>query len=143
MCSVKEDVLKNFANFTGKHLCWSLFLIKLQKIFKNIYSEVYLRTSASVFLKSKLTNNVIYILAENFIFSFRIYKIFSYLLSFANFSSTEFVFAFAFLSHTISNISRNSSNVSFSSTLNRLNAISHYQKFVHIGSAQNLSSSFI
>ena len=22
--------LKNFANFTGKHLCWSLFLIKLQ-----------------------------------------------------------------------------------------------------------------
>ena len=21
---------KNFANFTGKHLCWSLFLIKLQ-----------------------------------------------------------------------------------------------------------------
>ena len=26
----KKDVLKNFANFTGKHLCWSLFLIKLQ-----------------------------------------------------------------------------------------------------------------
>ena len=29
-CSVKKDVLKNFANFTGRHLCWSLFLIKLQ-----------------------------------------------------------------------------------------------------------------
>ena len=26
----KMDVLKNFANFIGKHLCWSLFLIKLQ-----------------------------------------------------------------------------------------------------------------
>ena len=26
-CSVKIDVLKNFANFTGKHLFWSLFLI--------------------------------------------------------------------------------------------------------------------
>ena len=26
----KTGVLKNFANFTGKHLCWSLFLIKLQ-----------------------------------------------------------------------------------------------------------------
>ena len=26
----KIDVLKNFANFTGKHLCWSLFLIQLQ-----------------------------------------------------------------------------------------------------------------
>ena len=29
-CSVKKSVLKNFGNFTGKHLCWSLFLIKLQ-----------------------------------------------------------------------------------------------------------------
>ena len=29
-CSVKKGVLKNFVNFTGKHLCWSLFLIKLQ-----------------------------------------------------------------------------------------------------------------
>ena len=26
----KIVVLKNFANFTGKHLCWSLFLIMLQ-----------------------------------------------------------------------------------------------------------------
>ena len=29
-CSVKIGVLKNFSNFTGKHLYWSLFLIKLQ-----------------------------------------------------------------------------------------------------------------
>ena len=29
-CSVKNDVIKNFANFTEKHLFWSLFLIKLQ-----------------------------------------------------------------------------------------------------------------
>ena len=28
-CSVKKGVLKKFANFIGKHLCWSLFLIKL------------------------------------------------------------------------------------------------------------------
>ena len=27
-CSVKKGVLKNSANFTGKHLCWSLFLLK-------------------------------------------------------------------------------------------------------------------
>ena len=26
----KKSVLKNFANFTEKHLCWSLFLTKLQ-----------------------------------------------------------------------------------------------------------------
>ena len=29
-CFVKNVALKNFANFTGRHLCWSLFLIKLQ-----------------------------------------------------------------------------------------------------------------
>ena len=29
---VKIDVLKNFPNFTGKHLCWSLFLINLQAL---------------------------------------------------------------------------------------------------------------
>ena len=28
--AVSGDVLKNFVIFTGKHLCWSLFLIKLQ-----------------------------------------------------------------------------------------------------------------
>ena len=27
-CYVKNGVFKNFTNFTGKHLCWSLFLIK-------------------------------------------------------------------------------------------------------------------
>ena len=26
----KKDILKNFANFKGKHLCWSFFLIKLE-----------------------------------------------------------------------------------------------------------------
>ena len=26
----KIGVLKNFANFTRKHLCWNLFIIKLQ-----------------------------------------------------------------------------------------------------------------
>ena len=25
-CSIRKSVLKNFANFTGKHLCWILFL---------------------------------------------------------------------------------------------------------------------
>ena len=63
----KKAVLKNFANFTGKHLYWSLFLIKLQAFnlrlqketptqvcsceycdnFKNIYLEERLRAAAS------------------------------------------------------------------------------------------------
>ena len=34
-------------------------------------------------------------------------------------------------------------NVSFSSSLNRLNALSPYQKFVQIGNVQNLGSGFI
>ena len=28
-CSLKSSVTKNFANFTGKHHCWRLFLINL------------------------------------------------------------------------------------------------------------------
>ena len=28
---LQNSVLKNFANFRGKHLCWGLFLIKLQR----------------------------------------------------------------------------------------------------------------
>ena len=65
----KIDVLKYFAIFPGKHLCWSLFLIKLQavssanvlkrgyntgvysceycKIFKNTSFEEHLRTTTS------------------------------------------------------------------------------------------------
>ena len=50
--SKKKGALNNFWNFTGKHLCWSLFLMKVQKetptlvcsceiyeIFKNTYFE--------------------------------------------------------------------------------------------------------
>ena len=44
----KIGVLKNIANFTGKHLCWSLFLIKLQayeicEILKNTLFTEHLR----------------------------------------------------------------------------------------------------
>ena len=36
-CSVKKDVLKNSANFTGKRLCWSLFLINLQALCRSLF----------------------------------------------------------------------------------------------------------
>ena len=29
-CSLQKGILKNFAKFTRKHICWCLFLIKLQ-----------------------------------------------------------------------------------------------------------------
>ena len=35
--TVIEGVLKNFANFTGNHLCWSLFLVKSQAFKKGRY----------------------------------------------------------------------------------------------------------
>ena len=64
----KKGVPKNFANFTGKHLCWRFFLIKLKvwrpatllrktaaqvfscdicEIFKNTYFEEHLRAAAT------------------------------------------------------------------------------------------------
>ena len=43
-------VLKNFTNFTGKHLCWSLFLMKLQAtpILKNICERLLLHFGLSL-----------------------------------------------------------------------------------------------
>ena len=75
-CSVKRGVPKNFTIFTGKHLCWSLFLINLPKglqlqwketstlvfscayceIFKNTYFE-YLRTAVSERLRFYIFKN--------------------------------------------------------------------------------------
>ena len=39
----KKGILKNFAVFTGKHLCWSLFLIKMQS-FRPVNIAKFLRT---------------------------------------------------------------------------------------------------
>ena len=104
----KKDALKDFANLTEKRLCWSLFLIKLQawrhatlskrntntlQNFTSTCSEEHLRTTASVSLKSKLKRMQFVHRPETF--NFRIYKVFSYLFSFANFSSTKFIFGFA------------------------------------------------
>ena len=58
-CSVKQGILKHFANFTGKHLCWGLVLISCRprsvtfskvagEIFKNIHFEKHKRTTVSI-----------------------------------------------------------------------------------------------
>ena len=54
-CAVKKDVLKNFANFTGKHLCWGLFSLQLywketflKYIYFNTYFKENLRTTAFI-----------------------------------------------------------------------------------------------
>ena len=82
-CFVKEGVLKNFANFTGKRLRWSLFLVKRQdfwlatllkrdsntgvflrehsEIFKNAYFEVQILEIEiySCFFMSKVIHSVL------------------------------------------------------------------------------------
>ena len=46
--SVKEGIPKSFVNLTGKHLCWSLFLIKLQVFKKTFFEEhIFWRTSVN------------------------------------------------------------------------------------------------
>ena len=67
---------------------------KLQhcEIFKSACYKENLRTTVSVYLKSKL--QIIQFTHKPKTFSFRIYKVFSYLFSFASFSSTKFIFAF-------------------------------------------------
>ena len=62
-CSFKKCVLKNFAKFTGKHLCQSLFFKKetlaqvfsceFGKIFKNTFSTEHLWETAFVWQHSQ------------------------------------------------------------------------------------------
>ena len=49
MCSVKIGVLGNFAKFTGKHLCQSLFFNKVAglSLFSSTFFPEHLRPTAS------------------------------------------------------------------------------------------------
>ena len=69
-------------------------------------------------------------IAENFGFNFRIKKLFSYPLSFANFSSTKFMSTLASFSNT-----EYFQCFVFPSSLNRLNTLTTYQIFAQIGNA--------
>ena len=81
---------------------------------------------------------MVYTLAENFIFNFRIYKIFFYLLRFANFSSTRFMFAFTSFQHT----KYFQCFVFQSSKQFRSNTLGPYQKFAPIGIEQKSEQFF-
>ena len=45
-CSLKKGVYKNFANFTGKHLCWRSLFNKVAGL-RDTYFEGHLQTTAS------------------------------------------------------------------------------------------------
>ena len=63
-CSLKTGTLKNFADFSGKHMCWSLLLIKSQiwrpatllkrDSIKSSYFEELLQTTASISTKRRI-----------------------------------------------------------------------------------------
>ena len=82
-------VLQNSANFTGKHLCWSLFLIKLAKvcsfeickIFKNTFldrappvaaSALYKIENFAVLLKSAYSKDLMKLKFYSFIQIFKV-----------------------------------------------------------------------
>ena len=57
---LKKDVLKNFANFTGKHLCWGIFLIKSQ-----VFGEHLWTTASKLYLKRDSNTGVLWIIQEH------------------------------------------------------------------------------
>ena len=63
-CSVKKGVLKKFGNFTGKHLCWSLFLIKLQaqSLVKKRLQHWCFPVKFAKFLRTSILKNICKIL---------------------------------------------------------------------------------
>ena len=102
-------------------------------IFKSIYSEEHLRTTASVFLKSKLQ---IMLFTHEPKTSFLTLEFTKYFLYYSPLKTL--VPANLCLLLRLSRI-LNISNVSFSSSLNRLNTFNHYQKCVPTGNEQSLT----
>ena len=51
-CFVKKCVLENFANFAGKHLCWSLLLIRLQSLQQGCFSVKLAKFLRTLILKA-------------------------------------------------------------------------------------------
>ena len=47
-CSIKKGVLKNFAKFTGIHLCQSVLSCEFWEIFKNTFLTEHIQETASV-----------------------------------------------------------------------------------------------
>ena len=56
----KIGVLKNFAIFTGKHMCKSLFLIKLKacNFIKKRLQKVFCRTFLNLFLRTPILKSI-------------------------------------------------------------------------------------
>ena len=62
-CSIKKAALKHFAIFTGKHLCWSIFLIKF--IITKLQHR-YFPVNIARFLRASILYNICERLFERF-----------------------------------------------------------------------------
>ena len=98
------------------------------RYFKTTFDNIFLVVKHEVFLKSKL--HLIYTLTKNYIFNVMIYKLFSYLLSFTDFRSTDLCLLL------LRSVTLNISIVLFSSSLNRLNALITCHKLEPIDNAR-------
>ena len=89
-CSMKKGVFRSFVNFTGKHLYWSLFLIKLQakrlkhrcspvEFTKFLKTEVYERLLLKPVVSPEVSFLISYICGSNWYMVFVSY--FTILLS--------------------------------------------------------------
>ena len=63
----KTSLLKNFVNFTGEHLCWSLFLIKLQScnLIKILQRRCFPAKFTKFFKNTLFTKHLRWLLQEN------------------------------------------------------------------------------
>ena len=128
----KKDALNNFANFTEKHLFWSLFLIKLQTwrpatLFKR-------NSNIAKFSRAPVPKNIreLLLLLSEIQTTLSILKFAKYLLTS---SSLQTLVPPNFYLLLRLSCLLNFSNVSYSNSLNRLNGLSPYQKFVLMDNA--------
>ena len=56
--SVEKGFLKNFANFTGKHLCWSVFLKVRKNFVKKILQHRCFSVKLAKFLRTPTLKNI-------------------------------------------------------------------------------------
>ena len=54
----QKDIFENLTNFTGKYLCWSLFLIKLQAFIKKELQHRYFLAKFTKFLRTPILKNI-------------------------------------------------------------------------------------
>ena len=125
----EKGVFKKIEKFTEKHLCQSLFLTLFKR---DSNTGVFLKFLRTAFLKN--------ICEQLLLYSFSVLGFTKYFLTSSGFKTLVppnlclLLRLFCLL---------NIHNASFSGSLNRLSALSSYQKFVPIDNVFNLSSAFI